>query len=357
MTSGSNAVARQLLEVFPGLKPGHRCYASNVATMSGGLSHVVLGDGRVPDTGNFLSLMNNTSCLLCRLARHGAGADRRRRNCADIVVLNTVLYPGERTTSRTAISGTPSVTIDADRTCRSPLADVSLGTAGGAPRPYAARRRRFFGTQYRLPCRAAPRLVVGESVIEILEEPEEPEDRCSTAMPVMNSHPHAAWGFQVGCDNSCAFCIVPAVRRRTEPGVRTSSMRSPSAGAALNSTLLGQNVNSYGRDPRQQQAAGDAASPTIEQFMVRCCSPTCCARSARSTASNGAVRIQKTCDPRLSPRWPRRRRSASSSTCRSSPVATGCRGYTAERYLERVYGGSCRDPDLKVTTDIIVGFR
>ena len=54
----------------------------------------------------------------------------------------------------------------------------------------------------------------GESVIEILDTPARDDGaEFPTAMAVRSDLPHAAWlTIQMGCDNSCAFCIVPSVR-------------------------------------------------------------------------------------------------------------------------------------------------
>ena len=93
-------------------------------------------------------------------------------------------------------------------------------------------------------------------------------------------------------------------------------------------------------------------------------SPTCCARSTRSTASSASAsrrRTRRTCGPRRSRRWPSARRvcehlhlplqSGSDRT-----LARMHRGYTAERYLERLAAARAAIADLAVTTDIIVGF-
>ncbi len=63
---------------------------------------------------------------------------------------------------------------------------------------------------------------------------------------------HSAWvTIQIGCDNSCAFCIVPAVRgpeiSRPFDALVAEAERLAAAGVT-EVTLLGQNVNSYGRD-------------------------------------------------------------------------------------------------------------
>ena len=70
--------------------------------------------------------------------------------------------------------------------------------------------------------------------------------------PPCASSPYAAWvTIQTGCDNSCAFCIVPSVRG-PEVSRPLDDLVAEVAGLAARGvvevTLLGQNVNSYGRD-------------------------------------------------------------------------------------------------------------
>ena len=115
-------------------------------------------------------------------------------------------------------------------------------------------------------------------------------------------------------------------------------------------TLLGQNVNSYGRDLGSGQWSRS--------------SPTCCGPSTRSTASSGSGtprRTRRTCVPRRRSRWPSVRASASTSTSRCSravtPCSHGCDGATRPRATSRSsrWRAATID-DLAVTTDIIVGF-
>src|SRR5947209_3604684 len=85
-------------------------------------------------------------------------------------------------------------------------------------------------------------------VMEILAE----SDAFPSALPVRRDTPYAAWvTIQIGCNNICAFCIVPAVRGKeiSRPIAEVVGEVTELAAAGVTEvTLLGQNVNSYGRD-------------------------------------------------------------------------------------------------------------
>ena len=125
-------------------------------------------------------------------------------------------------------------------------------------------------------------------------------------------------------------------------------------------TLLGQNVNSYGRDLHAGRPPGRTAR-RASAAAVRRAAPR---RRRRARASAGCAtpaRTPRTSGPRRSRPWPRRRPCASTCTCRCRPAATGCwRPCTAATPPSATSSGWPRPgravPDLAVTTDLIVGF-
>ncbi len=85
-------------------------------------------------------------------------------------------------------------------------------------------------------------------IVEILEHTE----MFPSALPARREVDHHAWvSISIGCDNTCAFCIVPALRgpeKSRKLGDIVEEARELVADGVLEITLLGQNVNSYGRD-------------------------------------------------------------------------------------------------------------
>jgi tRNA-2-methylthio-N6-dimethylallyladenosine synthase len=99
-------------------------------------------------------------------------------------------------------------------------------------------------------------------LVEILESAATSAGEFPSALPVRRELPFAAWvTVQVGCDNKCAFCIVPSVRGREISRPFSELVREVGELAARGTvevTLLGQNVNSYGRDlALAARASGD----------------------------------------------------------------------------------------------------
>src|SRR5581483_11056478 len=70
-------------------------------------------------------------------------------------------------------------------------------------------------------------------------------------LPTRRESAYSAWvSISVGCDNTCTFCIVPSLRGTEtdrRPGDVLAEIRALVAQGVVEITLLGQNVNSYGR--------------------------------------------------------------------------------------------------------------
>jgi len=202
-------------------------------------------------------------------------------------------------------------------------------------------------------------------VVEVVEAPkrgaEDYQAEFPSALPVRDL-PHAAWvTIQVGCDNACAFCIVPAVRgpevsRPFEELV--TEVGALAATGVTEVTLLGQNVNSYGRDITVRLRRTDPAvrpRPLFADLLraigaipgirrVRFTSPH--PKDLRPETVAAMAETPAVCDHLHLPL-----QSGSDRV-----LAAMHRGYTAARYLERLGAARAAIPDLAVTTDIIVGF-
>ena len=183
-----------------------------------------------------------------------------------------------------------------------------------------------------------------------------------SALAVRRDQGHSAWvTIQVGCDNSCAFCIVPAVRgpEMSRPfGALVDEVASLAEAGVSEITLLGQNVNSYGRDLTlaARQAGDDVRVRPLFADLLRAAGGVEGIRRVRFTSPHpkdlrpetiaAMAEVPEMCNHLHLPL-----QSGSDRV-----LAAMHRGYTAKRYLERVSAARAAIDDLAVTTDIIVGF-
>ena len=184
-----------------------------------------------------------------------------------------------------------------------------------------------------------------------------------SALPARRDHSYTAWvTIQIGCDNSCAFCIVPAVRGAevSRPvGDIIGEIRGLADQGVTEVTLLGQNVNSYGRDlavaARRDGQPGAALRPWFASLLTEAAAVPGI-RRVRFTSPHPKDMRPETFDAM----------AGSSEICPHLhyPLQSGSdrilaamhRGYTGQRYLERLDLARRTVPDLAVSTDIIVGF-
>jgi tRNA-2-methylthio-N6-dimethylallyladenosine synthase len=193
----------------------------------------------------------------------------------------------------------------------------------------------------------------GGPVMEIWEATDpEAGDAFPSALPVRREVPWAAWvTIQIGCDNTCAFCIVPSVRGKEISRPFDDIVAEITAAAAdgvSEVTLLGQNVNSYGRDLTKRRplfASLLEAAGAIEGIdRVRYTSPH--PKDLRPETIEAMAGTPAVCEHLHLPL-----QSGSDRV-----LAAMHRGYTAQRYLDRLAAARATIDDLAVTTDIIVGF-
>ncbi|HZB85167.1 MAG TPA: tRNA (N6-isopentenyl adenosine(37)-C2)-methylthiotransferase MiaB [Gaiellaceae bacterium] len=172
-------------------------------------------------------------------------------------------------------------------------------------------------------------------------------------LPARRERTFQAWvQISMGCNSKCAYCIVPAVRGREQsrrPGDVVAEVTGLAADGVREVTLLGQNVNSWGRDLRPEirtefgelLRAVDAVDG-IER--IRFTSPH--PKDFREPVIAAMAECGAVCEHTHLP--------LQSGSTRILKVMR--RTYGRERYLELVGRMRAAIPDLALTTDLIVGF-
>jgi tRNA-2-methylthio-N6-dimethylallyladenosine synthase len=172
-------------------------------------------------------------------------------------------------------------------------------------------------------------------------------------LPARREREFQAWvQISQGCNCACAYCIVPSTRGREvsrDPAELIAEIEALAADGVSEVTLLGQNVNSYGRDlPREGKTRFSellgmvAAVDGIER--IRYTSPH--PKDMREDVIRAHAELPALCEHIHLPL-----QSGSSRVLKAMR-----RTYNRERYLDRVALIREHVPDCALTTDIIVGF-
>jgi tRNA-2-methylthio-N6-dimethylallyladenosine synthase len=172
-------------------------------------------------------------------------------------------------------------------------------------------------------------------------------------LPAKRAREYQGWvQISVGCNCVCAYCIVPATRGRevSRPSHElVAEAERLAADGVREVTLLGQNVNSYGRDlPRDQRVSFAQLLEMIDAVegieRIRYTSPH--PKDMREDVIRAHAELPALCEHIHLPL-----QSGSSAVLKRMR-----RTYTRERYLDRVALIREHVPDCSITTDIIVGF-
>jgi tRNA-2-methylthio-N6-dimethylallyladenosine synthase len=172
-------------------------------------------------------------------------------------------------------------------------------------------------------------------------------------LPDKRAREHQAWlQISVGCNSVCSYCIVPSTRGREvsrPPAELVAEAERLAADGVREITLLGQNVNSYGRDlPREQRITFADLLRELDAVegleRIRYTSPH--PKDMREDVIRAHAELPALCEHIHLPL-----QSGSSRVLKAMR-----RTYNRERYMDRVHLIREHVPDCALTTDIIVGF-
>ncbi|MCW2888043.1 MAG: modification enzyme MiaB family [Streptosporangiaceae bacterium] len=220
---------------------------------------------------------------------------------------------------------------------RAPWVDVVFGTHNIGSLPVLLERAR----------------IAQEAQVEIHESLE----TFPSTLPTRRESPYAAWvSISVGCNNTCTFCIVPALRgteKDRRPGDILQEIEALVAEGVLEITLLGQNVNAYGSGFGDLEGAADRQAFAK---LLRACGKIDGLERVRFTSPHPRdftddVIAAMAETPNVMPSLHMPLQSG------SDPVLKAMRrSYRQERYLGIIDRVRAAIPDAAITTDIIVGF-
>jgi tRNA-2-methylthio-N6-dimethylallyladenosine synthase len=172
-----------------------------------------------------------------------------------------------------------------------------------------------------------------------------------STLPTKRENTYSGWvSISVGCNNTCTFCIVPSLRGKEKdrrPGEILQEIQALVADGAIEVTLLGQNVNTYGVEFGDKQAFGKllrAAGEIDGLERIRFTSP-------HPAAFTDDVIDAMADTPAVMPQLHMPLQSGSDSVLKAMR-----RSYRSTKYLGILERVRERIPHAAITTDIIVGF-
>jgi tRNA-2-methylthio-N6-dimethylallyladenosine synthase len=175
------------------------------------------------------------------------------------------------------------------------------------------------------------------------------ERRFAATLPMHRERRFQAWvQISMGCNSKCAYCIVPAVRGREvsrRPGEILAEVTGLADEGVREITLLGQNVNSWGRELGTEFGELLRACDSVEGIgRIRFTSPH--PKDFRRPVIEAMAECEAVCEHTHLPL-----QSGSTRVLKAMR-----RTYSRDRYLRLVEELRAAVPDLALTTDIIVGF-
>ena len=270
---------------------------------------------------------------------------------ADIVVVNTCAV---REHAEMRVLGNVGALSHTKKANRDQLI-VVCGCMAQAPGMAERIRRSYpyvdlvFGPQvmWRFPELLERRLSEGKRVFEVPDEP----GSVAEGLPVRRKDGVKAWlSIMHGCNNFCTYCIVPYVRgreRSRRPEDVLEEARQLIAEGKKDITLLGQNVNSYGKDLDDPVDFADLLRMIDDlpgDFVIRFMT------SHPKDASEKLFRTMAECTKVA------RVIHLPFQAGNDRVLKAMNRGYTRREYMEKVALARSLIPDLVRTSDIIVGF-
>ncbi|GAA4656143.1 tRNA (N6-isopentenyl adenosine(37)-C2)-methylthiotransferase MiaB [Arthrobacter cryoconiti] len=214
---------------------------------------------------------------------------------------------------------------------RAPWVDVVFGTHNVGALPVLLERARHNA----------------DAQMEILES----LDVFPSTLPTRRDSVYAGWvSISVGCNNTCTFCIVPALRgkeRDRRPGEILAEIKALVDDGAIEVTLLGQNVNSYGVEFGDRLAFGK---------LLRACGEIEGLERVRFTSPHPAsftddVILAMAQTPNVMPQLHMPLQSGSDKVLKDMR-----RSYRSTKFLGILEKVRAQMPQAAISTDIIVGF-